>query len=119
MGLTWASLGVGLGEGLGVTGGLLGSIWLGSKQWLGWSILPPKPQSGLQQEEARIYDRLQYLQDRQDPIDQVRQRAPHIRDLQRRQTILQALDHAVDLLQNQVDQYQVKLWEIALLRWHK
>lgn len=118
MGLTWASLGVGLGEGLGVTGGLLGSIWLGSKQWLGWSILPPKPQSGLQQEEARIYDRLQYLQDRQDPIDQVRQRAPHIRDLQRRQTILQALDHAVDLLQNQVDQYQVKLWEIALLRWH-
>ena len=118
IGVTWAHFGVGLGEGLGVTGGLLGSIWLGSKQWLGWSILPAKPQSCLQQDEARIYDRLQYLQERQQPIDQVRQRAAHIRDLQRRETILQALDHAVDLLQNQGEQYQLKLWEIALLRWH-
>jgi hypothetical protein len=118
MELTWARFGVGLGEGLGITGGLFGSVWLGSKQWLGWSILPQKPQSCLQQDEARIYDRLHYLQERQHPIDQVRQRAAHIRDLQRRATILQALDHAVELLQTQVDQYQIKLWEIALLRWH-
>lgn len=118
LGLTWPQFGIGLGEGLGVTGGLLSSVWLGSQRWLGWSILPPKSASCLQQDEARIHDRLHYLQDRQHPIEQVRQRAFHIRDVQKREAILQALDHAVDLLQNQGDQYQLKLWEIALLRWH-
>lgn len=118
LGVTWPHFGVGLAEGLGVTGGLLATVWVGSQRLLGRSLLPHKPSSCLQQGETRIHDRLQYLHDRQQPIDQVRQRATHIRDLQRREAILQALDHAVELLHNQVDQYRLKLWEIALLRWH-
>ena len=115
---TWSNLGIGLAEGLGITGSLFGLVWLTSDRFLGWSILPKKPLSCLQQDEIKIHDRLEYLQDRQSPIEQVRQRATKILNVQRRTMILEALDQALQILQTQHDRYQIKLWEIALLRWH-
>ena len=116
--LTWANLGIGLGEGLAVTGSLWGAVWFSSDRFLGWSILPQRPISCLQKDETTIHDRLRYLQHRQEPIEQVRHRATKILDSQRRNTILAALDHALGILQTHHDRYQIKLWEIALLRWY-
>lgn len=82
------------------------------------NIWARKPTSCLTHDEQIINQRLKELTSREQPMRGIYQRAQQIRDVQQRQKIGNTLASAISALHAQRDQYQAKLWEIQLIRWH-
>jgi len=85
---------------------------------LGIRLFPKKPKSCLRQDEQKVHQRLQELQEREKPVYALKKQAAPITDLQKRQKIENTLKDALAALRSQGEQYRAKLWEIQLVRWH-